>query len=220
MYIRLFLLVVLIIESTSCLSVDNSVYIISNNNQKDFLEQYFKINNVKYNFDKNYIILIKDDILVSKLLDLLSLLKKRININLENIENIKTTRTTDGSYYKRKYLELEENGRLTIKEDLNNNPLLVWDPTNPDSIKTGLQKGYVQYPNINIKIEYDEYVENINLYNSIIEYLKYNNVNIICDKLKSSDLINIMILKKLDKIIILQKILLKNIIFDSKLNIK
>jgi flagellar basal-body rod protein FlgC len=39
---------------------------------------------------------------------------------------------------------------VEINKDLDADPRLVYDPTHPDAIKTGSQKGYVEMPNVNI----------------------------------------------------------------------
>jgi flagellar basal-body rod protein FlgC len=91
----------------------------------------------------------------------------------DNIANVSTTRTADGGPYLRKRVifssrveqpywrspflpSMLDNGvgkgvRVTsIEEDRDAKPRLVYDPTHPDAIKEGEQKGYVQYPNVNI----------------------------------------------------------------------
>jgi flagellar basal-body rod protein FlgC len=40
-----------------------------------------------------------------------------------------------------------------IEKDYMSKTRLVWDPTHPDAIKTGPQKGYVEYPNVNVVSE-------------------------------------------------------------------
>ena len=90
-----------------------------------------------------------------------------------NIANVSTTRTDDGGPFLRKRVifstKVEQpywrspflpamlaNGvgrwvRITaIEEDRDAKPRLVYDPTHPDAIQYGPEKGYVKYPNVNI----------------------------------------------------------------------
>ncbi|RKX89909.1 MAG: flagellar basal body rod protein FlgC, partial [Spirochaetes bacterium] len=39
---------------------------------------------------------------------------------------------------------------VKIEKDIDAKPKLVYDPTHPDAIKSGPQKGYVEMPNVNI----------------------------------------------------------------------
>ena len=39
---------------------------------------------------------------------------------------------------------------MKIQKDYDSKPRLVYDPSHPDSIKTGPRKGYVEYPNVNV----------------------------------------------------------------------
>jgi flagellar basal-body rod protein FlgC len=39
---------------------------------------------------------------------------------------------------------------VSVEKDMDAKPRLVYDPTHPDAIKTGPQKGYVEMPNVNI----------------------------------------------------------------------
>jgi flagellar basal-body rod protein FlgC len=99
----------------------------------------------------------------------------RMDVIANNIANVNTTRTTDGGPYRREMVilrprndKLEFRARLlpqalwrgigegvrVIKIEKDTSPeRLVYDPTHPDSIQTGPQKGYVQYPNVNVVTE-------------------------------------------------------------------
>jgi flagellar basal-body rod protein FlgC len=94
----------------------------------------------------------------------------------DNLANVDTTRTPEGGPFRRsrvifrprvsqpywrspflpKYLE-NQIGRgvriVDIEKDYMSKPRLVWDPTHPDAIKTGPQKGYVEFPNVNVVSE-------------------------------------------------------------------
>lgn len=102
--------------------------------------------------------------------------RTRLDVIANNLANIDTTRTTEGGPYRRsrvvfrprvrqpywrspflpKYLE-NQIGRgvriVKIEKDYMSKIRLVWDPTHPDAIKTGPQKGYVEYPNVNVVSE-------------------------------------------------------------------
>ena len=99
----------------------------------------------------------------------------RMDLISNNISNATTTRTPEGGPYCRKRaifapLNVRPNyksplvpGRIehgdgrgvrVVKIENDKEPFrLVYDPTHPDSIKTGPQKGYVEMPNVNIVME-------------------------------------------------------------------
>ena len=98
----------------------------------------------------------------------------RSDVISNNIANASTTRTQEGGAFKRSRVVLEAIGDKTTQwrspycpEDLDNGPgkgvkvlkivkdtdtagRMVYDPTHPDAIKSGPNKGYVEYPNVNI----------------------------------------------------------------------
>ncbi len=102
--------------------------------------------------------------------------RTRLDVIADNLANVDTTRTPEGGPFRRsrvvfrprvsqpywrspflpKYLE-NQIGRgvriVDIQKDYMSKPRLVWDPTHPDAIKTGPQKGYVEYPNVNVVSE-------------------------------------------------------------------
>jgi flagellar basal-body rod protein FlgC len=103
----------------------------------------------------------------------LSAERMRLDVISDNIANANTTRTSDGGPFRRSRVvfrpmvnqpywrspflpEQMDNGigkgvRVSIIEkDMDDDLRLVYDPTHPDAIKTGPQKGYVEYPNVNI----------------------------------------------------------------------
>jgi flagellar basal-body rod protein FlgC len=100
----------------------------------------------------------------------------RLDVISDNIANANTTRTTEGGPFRRSrvvfrprvdepywrspflpsYLKNEIGSGVrvvNIGKDMASPPRLVWDPTHPDSIKTGPRAGYVEYPNVNIVTE-------------------------------------------------------------------
>lgn len=100
----------------------------------------------------------------------------RLDVISDNIANAETTRTADGTPYRRSRVILKgnvdqpywnspfqptdlDNGVGTgvkvesIEKDMTTELRQVWDPTHPDAIQTGTQKGYVLYPNVNTVTE-------------------------------------------------------------------
>ena len=90
-----------------------------------------------------------------------------------NIANASTTRTQDGGPFKRSSVIFEPVASSNptwrspfLPDNLDNGPgkgikvreivqdtsrgTLVYDPNHPDAIKSGPEKGYVEYPNVNI----------------------------------------------------------------------
>jgi len=99
--------------------------------------------------------------------------RTRLDVIADNIANANTTRTEEGGAFLRKRVifrprvsdpywrspftpEALDNGVgkgvriVSIEADRDSKPRLVYDPTHPDAIKFGEQKGYVEYPNVNI----------------------------------------------------------------------
>lgn len=99
----------------------------------------------------------------------------RTDVISDNIANASTTRTQDGGAFRRSRVVLaqKENGIdwrtpftpenidrgpgkgvkvMSVEKD-NSELRLVYDPTNPDAIKSGPKTGYVEYPNVNIVTE-------------------------------------------------------------------
>lgn len=103
----------------------------------------------------------------------LSAQRLRLDVISDNIANADTTRTAEGGPYRRSRVifrprvsspywkspflpralqqDLGEGVRVTkIEKDLDAPVRLVYDPTHPDAIKSGPQKGYVEFPNVNV----------------------------------------------------------------------
>lgn len=78
----------------------------------------------------------------------LNVLYLKMQLIASNIANISTTRTIEGGYYKRKFAKNCKNGFCEIAVD-ESVPILKYEPKHPDANK----KGYVAYPNINMKAE-------------------------------------------------------------------
>jgi len=104
----------------------------------------------------------------------------RMDLISSNIANATTTRTPEGGPYKRKRAIFqpvnirpfykspmvpgrvqhgEAKGVRVVKIEEDKEPFrLVYDPTHPDSIKTGPKKGYVEMPNVNVVMEMTDLV--------------------------------------------------------------
>ncbi len=103
----------------------------------------------------------------------LSAQRTRLDVISNNIANVDTTRTPEGGPFRRSRVifrpkvqqpywrspflpQKMDNGLgkgvriVEIDKDLEGDPRLVYDPTHPDAIKTGPQKGYVEMPNVNV----------------------------------------------------------------------
>jgi flagellar basal-body rod protein FlgC len=99
----------------------------------------------------------------------------RMDVISNNIANINTTRTTDGTYFKKSNVILRPRNdervynspflpdalktgpgdgvKVTEIKESSEPPRLVYDPEHPDAIQSGPKKGYVEYPSINIVSE-------------------------------------------------------------------
>ena len=94
----------------------------------------------------------------------------RIETSAQNIANIKTTRTEDGTPYRRKIVTFGERNMtsfskyyesaradvvgngvkvVSVKEDTETDLMMVYDPAHPDAD----ENGYVMYPNVNTVTE-------------------------------------------------------------------
>ncbi|MBQ9928083.1 MAG: flagellar basal body rod protein FlgC [Lachnospiraceae bacterium] len=96
----------------------------------------------------------------------------RMDIISENVANANTTRTEDGTPYRRKVVTFEQRGEAAgsfrsifgsvsdsykgqgvrvnkVSEDTWNDMIMAYDPSHPDAD----ENGYVTYPNVNIVTE-------------------------------------------------------------------
>ncbi len=103
----------------------------------------------------------------------MSVERLRTDVISDNIANAMTTRTPDGGKYQKKTVVLEPIANKNpvwrspfVPDNLDNGPgkgvhvreitkdtsvgRLVYDPSHPDAIQSGPNKGYVEYPNVNI----------------------------------------------------------------------
>jgi len=176
---QLFILVLSILI-ISCTEIENDVTLLVPYSQQEELIDYFQKANIKLRINNSLITISSPNNGV--LINLLDFQFTNIYLNKSNLDNSATTRAQDGTYYKRKYLEILPNFKYIITDD-SSVPKKVYDPTHPDAIKEGKEKGYVYYPNINIKDEENKLKNNTFLYNSILEYLINRNVSVISVKI-------------------------------------
>ena len=103
----------------------------------------------------------------------MSVERLRTDVISNNIANASTTRTPEGGAFKKSSVVIEPIASAHptwrspfVSADQDNGPgmgvrvreivksteqgRLVYDPTNPDAIQSGPNKGYVEYPNVNI----------------------------------------------------------------------
>jgi flagellar basal-body rod protein FlgC len=167
--------------------VNDYIYIIPGDSGQKLVSQYLTAENIPITDEQAVLKIEKNSRNLKALMGLLSVLQKQLDVTINNINNINTTKTADGSYFRRHSLKISEQGKIDILTDDVSQPRLVYDPAHPDAIKTGIKKGYVEYPNIDRKKEFYEYSCYISLYNSIVEVLRKNNIYIIYTKMKLWD---------------------------------
>ena len=81
------------------------------------------------------------------------ILRIGMDIVSANIANASTTRTVNGDPYVRRILSLNNSSQGYAAVDEVAPFRLVYDPTHPDSLKAGQNRGYVKYPNVNVVTE-------------------------------------------------------------------
>lgn len=67
-----------------------------------------------------------------------------------NIANCHTTKSADGTPYRRLFQTLNEDGSAGAIEEDSGDFNWVYDPVNPDAVQDGVHKGYLAVPNINL----------------------------------------------------------------------
>jgi flagellar basal body rod protein FlgC len=108
------------------------------------------------------------------LVDILIIIRLKLDISANNIANVNTTRTFEGGPFIRQYLKITPGNGIEIAKDTSALTRFVWDPTHPDAIKTGAKEGYVELPNVDVVTEKVALEAYGRLYSAIAEYLKEN----------------------------------------------
>jgi len=156
----------------SCLKNNEVKIIFFDENQKEYLNNI--ISNINFNIEiidnDNYWTI--KNISEQELLEIIKIVNFKMKIMNENIQNVNTTKTSDGIPYIRKYVKITRENGLEILEDIESEPRLIYDPTHPDSIKVGERQGYVIYPNIDLTMEMLDLVRITKIYEMFSEILK------------------------------------------------
>jgi flagellar basal body rod protein FlgC len=121
------------------------------------------------------------------LTDILQTEYLNIQLLLSNINNANTTRLRDGYEYKKQKLFVSDITGIQIMEDSDTTGRLIYDPTHPEAVRTGKLAGFVKFPNINIKEEYIELIDSLQLFNAVAAYAQKHDADIIISELFRSD---------------------------------
>jgi len=74
------------------------------------------------------------------------------SILTQNIANVHTAKSADGTPYRRQFVLVDEQGQSQVGTDRGDYNW-VYDPTNPNAVQEGEHKGYVAMPNVNEAVE-------------------------------------------------------------------
>lgn len=168
--------------------------------QKPFIEDYFNKSKIQFSDRFGVLSVEKNSFNDLKIENLIMIQLKRIELCVDNIRNIQTTRTSNGSFYKKQTLLLNTDGSYGISETSKSR--LVFDPGHPDALRTGSKKGYVEFPDINLEEELFILKSHILLYNSLASFLSKEKGVIIHEENFDSyvSILNLMQRKKYDEV--------------------
>ncbi|MDR1625637.1 MAG: hypothetical protein LBT33_03775 [Spirochaetia bacterium] len=121
------------------------------------------------------------------LTDILQTEYLNIQLLLSNINNANTTKLRDGYEYKKQKLFVSDITGIQIMEDPDTTGRLIYDPTHPEAVRTGKLAGFVKFPNINVKEEYIELIDSLQLFNAVAAYARTHDADIIISELFQSD---------------------------------
>jgi flagellar basal body rod protein FlgC len=121
------------------------------------------------------------------LTDILQTEYLNIQLLLSNINNANTTKLRDGYEYKKQKLFVSDITGIKIMEDPDTTGRLIYDPTHPEAVRTGKLTGFVKFPNINVKEEYIELIDSLQLFNAVAAYARAHEADIIISELFQSD---------------------------------
>ena len=106
-----------------------------------------------------------------------------------NINNKDTTKTLNGSPYKRQWVEIDSDGNISIKENEHEEFRLIYNPNHPDAIRENCpEKGYVRYPDICVNFELEELKIYVELYNTFISYGNKVYTSLLLEKINFTDI--------------------------------
>jgi flagellar basal body rod protein FlgC len=117
------------------------------------------------------------------LTDILQTEYLNIQLLLSNINNANTTKMKDGYEYKKQKLFVSDITGLHIFEDTDSTGRLIFDPAHPEAMRTGRMAGFVKFPNVNVKEEYIELIDSMQLFNAVVSYIKAQDIDIIITEL-------------------------------------
>ncbi|MGI5080845.1 hypothetical protein E4N94_12400 [Treponema denticola] len=150
---------------------------LDNNFMCDLINLYAK----SYDKETGNIVISKE-----KLINLELQMKTFIETNLANIKNYYVCKK-EGRNYLYTYFEIT-NGELNLKQE--ERYYLIWEPQNPNAIKTGQQVGYVKEPALNVEHELALLVNNYSFYKEFGMALMQKDKSFFIDVDKYSFLIN------------------------------
>ncbi|EQA70667.1 hypothetical protein [Leptospira noguchii] len=155
----------------NCSIRPQNIRILVDRAQKPFVEDFLSKSNVQFSGTNSAILFTNNIYNIHKLEYFLIIQMVRIEQNYKNLLNVNTIS------YKKRTIQLQEDGSYLISE--NPNQRYLFEPTHPDSIRTGNAKGYITYPDINVSEELYNLKSNILLYNLIASLIsKENNISI------------------------------------------
>jgi flagellar basal body rod protein FlgC len=121
------------------------------------------------------------------LTDILQTEYLNIQLLLSNINNANTTKLRDGYEYRKQKLFVSDLTGIQIIEDSDSTGRLIYDPAHPEAVRAGKLAGFVKFPNINVKEEYIELIDSLQLFNAVASYAQAHNSDIIISELFQSE---------------------------------
>ena len=147
-------LLFIILNFLTCNTFNNKIAKISINDRSELFKMIVNIYNINYTENDGIITITNDKNTVQNILKAITLLSEYRAITIDNILNKDLTKKDNGEVYRKKNIQIFEDGTYKIVVDYETPLRIVYDPTHPDAIKSGPKIGYVEYPNIDIKTEY------------------------------------------------------------------
>lgn len=141
----------------SCIRKDDIVLI--NTESSNFILSYFDRYRVNYEKNEEVTLIRNTSDNLSPVLKIFKYLDLKEKIIQTNIKNVNTTRTVEGDPYLRQIVTIDSKDNSIIEIDKTAEKRLIYDPTHPEAIRNGVEKGYVEYPNIDILTEYIELIQ-------------------------------------------------------------
>ena len=187
-FVSIFLIFILVTISICIQQSHNKIKkIYIPQNLDDGIISYIKNNQ---SADYKYPVLeISKKIPEEKLLQILSYYYLKMQIIEINIDNKDTTKTLNGSPYKRQWVEIDSNGNISIKENEHEDFRLIYNPNHPDAIRENCpEKGYVRYPDICVNFELEELKIYVELYNTFISYGNKVYPSLLLEKINFTDI--------------------------------